>query len=136
MATKRTTVEHKVTSIHDFIKQSQGEVVELPGFTSETVFVKLKRPSLLGLVKQGKIPNALLTRTNELFSGDAGIDPTDDNMMAELSEVLELIAGESFVEPTYQEIKDAGVELTDEQLMAVFNYSQKGVKGLESFRTE
>ena len=27
-------------------------------------------------------------------------------------------------------------EVTDEQLMAVFNYSQKGVKGLESFRTE
>lgn len=136
MATKRTTVEQKVTSIQDFIKQSQGEVVELPGFTSEPVFVKLKRPSLLGLVKQGKIPNALLTRTNELFSNDVGIDPTDDNMMGELSEVLELIAGESFVEPTYQKIKDAGVELTDEQLMAVFNYSQKGVKGLESFRTE
>ena len=136
MTTKRTTVEQKVTSIQDFIKQSQGEVVELPGFTSEPVYVKLKRPSLLGLVKQGKIPNALLTRTNELFSNDVGIDPTDDNMMGELSEVLELIAGESFVEPTYQEIKDAGVELTDEQLMAVFNYSQKGVKGLESFRTE
>ena len=136
MATKRTTVEQKVTSIQDFIKQSQGEVVELPGFTSEPVFVILKRPSLLGLVIQGKIPNALLTRTNELFSNDVGIDPTDDNMMGELSEVLELIAGESFVEPTYQEIKDAGVELTDEQLMAVFNYSQKGIKGLESFRTE
>ena len=54
MATKRTTVEQKVTSIQDFIKQSQGEVVELPGFTSEPVYVKLKRPSLLGLVKQGK----------------------------------------------------------------------------------
>ncbi len=136
MATKRTTVEQKVTSIQDFIKQSQGEVVELPGFTSEPIFVKLKRPSLLGLVKQGKIPNALLTRTNELFSGDAGIDPTDDDMMEELFEVLELIADESFVEPTYHEIKEAGVKLTDEQLMAVFNYSQKGVKGLESFRTE
>ena len=37
MATKRTTVEQKVTSIQDFIKQSKGEVVELPGFTSEPV---------------------------------------------------------------------------------------------------
>ena len=42
----------------------------------------------------------------------------------------------SFVEPTYKELKAAGVELTDEQYMFIFGYSQNGVADLESFRSK
>jgi len=45
------------------------------------------------------------------------------------------VAKEAFAEPTYAEIEAAGLELTDAQLLAVFNYTQSGAKALEPFRT-
>lgn len=129
--------EKKITSIDELKKIANGAIVELPPFAEGTTFyAKLKRPSLLNMVKQGKIPNTLLVRANELFVQDGGLDPEEENMMQEMFEVIELIARETFVEPTYKEIKEAGIELTDEQLMFIFSYAQQGVKALETFRTE
>lgn len=129
--------EKKITSIDELKKVANGAIVELPPFAEGTTFwAKLKRPSLLNMVKQGKIPNTLLVRANELFVQTGGLDPEEENMMEEMFEVIELIANETFVEPTYKEIKEAGIELTDEQLMFIFSYAQQGVKALESFRTE
>lgn len=133
--TKKVTV----TSIEELKQYSTGgAVVELPCFAEGQPFVaRLKRPSLLGMVKQGKIPNTLLVRANELFVQDGtGFDPDEQDMMSQMFDVLELLASETFVEPTYSEIKKAGIELTDEQMMFIFNYAQQGVKALESFRTE
>ena len=48
--------------------------------------------------------------------------------------VLKEICRASLIEPTYEEFEDAGIRLTDDQMMAIFSYSQKGVKALESFR--
>ena len=42
----------------------------------------------------------------------------------------------TFVEPSYNEMKEAGIKLTDEQLIFIFDYSQNGVKALDSFREE
>lgn len=134
----RKAEELKVTDIESLKKYSNGTVVELPSFSKGQPFVaRLKRPSLLGMVKQGKIPNTLLVRANELFvQTGAGFDVEEENMMEQMFDVLELMAGETFVEPTYKEIKEAGIQLTDEQLMFIFNYAQQGVRALESFRTE
>lgn len=135
--TKKATVA-TVTSIEELKQYSNGTLVELPCFAEGQPFVaRLKRPSLLGMVKQGKIPNTLLVRANELFVQDGtGFDPDEENMMEQMFDVLELMAQETFVEPTYSEIKEAGVELTDEQMMFIFNYAQQGVRALESFRAE
>lgn len=127
----------KVTSIKDLREYAKGAVVELPEFAEGQPFVaRLKRPSIMDMARSGKIPNALLVRANELFTNSAGLNPNEENMMSELMDVMEAIAAESFVEPTYQEIKESGVTLTDQQLMAVFNYTQNGVKALQNFRTE
>lgn len=127
----------KVTSIKDLREYAKGAVVELPEFAEGQPFVaRLKRPSIMDMARSGKIPNALLVRANELFTNSAGLNPNEQNMMSELMDVMEAIAEESFVEPTYQEIKESGITLTDQQLMAVFNYTQNGVKALENFRTE
>lgn len=128
----------KVTTLTELKSYAKGAIVELPSFADGQSFVaRLKRPSMLGMVKQGKIPNTLLVKANELFvQGGAGVDPEEENMMDEMMGVLELMAQETFVEPTYEDIKESGVELTDEQLMFVFNYAQQGVKALESFRAE
>ena len=128
----------QVTSIDELKSYANGTVVELPSFSEGQPFVaRLKRPSLLGMVKQGKIPNTLLVRANELFvQAGAGFDVEEENMMEQMFDVLDLMAGETFVEPTYKEIKEAGIQLTDEQLMFIYNYAQQGVRALESFRTE
>ena len=134
--TKKATAT--VTSIEELTQSSNGTVVDLPCFAEGQPSVpRLKKPSLPGMVKQGKIPNTLLVRAHELFVQDGtGVDPDEENMMEQMFDVLELMAKETFVEPTYSEIKEAGVELTDEQMMFIFNYAQQGVRALESFRTE
>lgn len=127
----------QVTSLEQLKQYANGNIVRLPDFAEGQPFVaKLKRPSILGMAKQGKIPNSLLVKTNELFVQSGSLDTEENSMMQEIYDVIDLIASETFVEPTYDEIKSTGIELTDEQMMFIFNYSQQGVKALESFRTE
>lgn len=125
----------QVTSLEQLTLYAQGQVIELPPFAEgQPLVARLKRPSIMVLARSGKIPNALLSAATELFTGkqDKG-DPID---LSEIMGVVEVICEASFVEPTYSQIKEAGLELTDEQFMAVFNYSQRGVKALEPFRKE
>lgn len=129
----------QITSFEELKAYAQGDVVELPPFAEGRPFVaRLSRPSMMALVKGGKIPNTLLKSANELFSsGVAGaFDEENDEALSQMFDLMDIICDASFVEPTYQQIKDAGLTLTDEQLMFVFNYSQRGVKALESFRSE
>lgn len=133
----RTAKTEQVTSLEELKQYANGNIVRLPDFAEgQPFFAKLKRPSILGMAKQGKIPNSLLVKTNELFVQSGSLDTEENSMMQEIYDVIDLIASETFVEPTYDEIKSTGIELTDEQMMFIFNYSQQGVKALESFRTE
>lgn len=133
----RTSKTEQVTSLEQLKQYANGNIVRLPDFAEGQPFVaRLKRPSILGMAKQGKIPNSLLVKTNELFVQSGSLDTEENSMMQEIYDVIDLIASETFVEPTYDEIKSTGIELTDEQMMFIFNYSQQGVKALESFRTE
>jgi hypothetical protein len=123
-----------ITSITQLSEYAKGQVVRLPGFAPDQPFVaRLKRPSMLALVKSGKIPNALLETASSLFDGKSKSNEAT-NTMGDMYEVLEIIAEASLVSPTMAEIKSAGIELTDEQFIAIFNYSQQGVEGLKSFR--
>lgn len=134
---ERTSKTEQVTSLEQLKQYANGNIVRLPDFAEGQPFVaRLKRPSILGMAKQGKIPNSLLVKTNELFVQSGSLDTEENSMMQEIYDVIDLIADETFVEPTYKEIKSTGIELTDEQMMFIFNYSQQGVKALESFRTE
>lgn len=133
----RTAKTEQVTSLEQLKQYANGNIVRLPDFAEGQPFIaKLKRPSILGMAKQGKIPNSLLVKTNELFVQSGSLDTEENSMMQEIYDVIDLIASETFVEPTYDEIKSTGIELTDEQMMFIFNYSQQGVKALESFRKE
>ena len=132
--------ELKITSIEELKNIEKGEVVELPPFVGEIPFVaRLKRPSMLALVKSGKIPNSLLTQANKLFVGGvegvASRGMENEEMLDELFDILDVICEAAFVEPSFKDLRDNGIELTDEQYMAVFTYTQQGVKSLESFRS-
>lgn len=134
-----TMSDLKITSFDELVAVSKGEVVELPPFSKNQPFVaRLKRPSILEMVKSGKIPNELLVEANNLFAKGPGVvaaeKATDPNMMSDMVAILEKLCEASFVEPTYKQIKEAGVSLTDDQMMFIFSYSQSGVKALKSFR--
>lgn len=136
MATKKEEKKVlRVTSMAEMASYKNGCIVELPPFGIDQPFVaRLRRPSLLSLVEQGKIPNSLLGVAEKLFSNSAMTPRDTQNVMKDMKEVIDLIVNESLIEPTYQEIKDAGIELCDDQLSAIFNYSQNGVQSLENFR--
>lgn len=128
-----------VTSFEVLKQYAKGDIVELPPFAENMPFVaRMRRPSLMNLVKEGKIPNTLLTKANELFtSGVSGaFDEQNEEALSQLFDLMDTICEASFVEPTYKQIKDSGIQLTDEQRMFVYNYSQAGVRALESFREQ
>lgn len=128
-----------VTSIEELKRVSSGEIVSLPPFVEGSEFnARLKRPSMLAMAKSGRIPNELLVSANELFTN--GINKTavnnisDSNLMTEMINILEMFCEDAFVEPTYNQLKENGIQLTDEQMFAVFQYAQAGVESLKSFR--
>lgn len=124
-----------VTTIGQLNEYAKGNVVRLPDFSEGQPFiVVLRRPSLLCMMKSGKIPNKLINTASALFEGKSSDISSDTSAMADMLDVMEIIAEASLVQPTMAEIKEAGVQLTDEQLVAIFNYSQSGIEGLQSFR--
>ena len=127
-----------ITSLSDLQTYAAGTIVRFPDFAEGQPFVaRVRRPSMLVLAKQGKIPNTLLTAAGELFSkGGSGMDSDNENMLSDIYGICEVIARASLIQPTYDEILSAGMELSDDQIMAIFNYTQNGVKALESFRKE
>ena len=125
-----------ITPLESLQEYARGAVVQLPPFSEDQPFVaRLRRPSMMALAKSGKIPNSLLNTANSLFMGK-GLDSNNEGALKEVLSIVDILCDAAFVEPTYSQLKEAGVELTDEQYMAVFNYTQQGVKALEPFRGE
>lgn len=127
------------TSIIDLQTYAHGQVIELPAFAEGQPFIaRLKRPSMMALVKTGRIPNSLLKAANQLFTSDTEelFDSDNSQALSQMFDLMDILCDAAFVEPTFTQIKEAGVELTDDQYMFIFNYCQNGVKALESFRQQ
>lgn len=125
-----------LTSIESLQEYTRGAIVQLPPFAEGQPFVaRLRRPSMMALAKSGKIPNSLLSTANSLFI-KGGVDASDDSVMKDVLSVVDVLCAAAFVEPTYEQLQKVGVELTDEQYMFIFNYTQKGIKALQPFRGE
>lgn len=125
-----------VTSFEQF-KQMAFKEVEIPGFEpGESVVVRLRKVSILGLASKGKIPNSLMGTVNKLFGeGQRGatadqVASTSLQNLGEMASLLDLIANEALVEPTFAEVGDY---LTDDQKNAIFEYSQSGVKAVTPY---
>ena len=120
-------------ALADAQARTEAREVELPGFGDGKPWTaRLKRLSLLGLARGGKIPNELLGAVTELYQHGTVRNP--DLRLA--AETMYLIAGEALAEPTLAELEAAGVPLTDEQLAAIYLYAQRGVEALRPFRKE
>ena len=126
-----------ITSLAQLTKYTEGQVVELPSFAEGQPFIaRIRRPSMLALAKSGKIPNSLLKTANGLFLGDSRGKQNDEAYLRDVFDVLDVVCEACFLEPTWDELQEAGIELTDDQYMFIFNYTQTGVRALSSFRGE
>lgn len=120
-----------ITSLDILKEKAKGEMVELPGWDEENLVCRVKRVSILGLASKGSIPNSLLTAATKVFTSKVDTNTS----LKEICDVMKVIARETLVNPTYEQIEECGLTLTDEQLTALLNYSQQGVRALEKFRT-
>lgn len=130
--------EIRATTLSDLSSYSKGQLLQLPDFGLGQPFCAyLRRPSILSLAANGSIPNNLLVMANSLFrkGGTATIEDKPENFR-EATKVFHILAEAALVQPTYAEIKEAGLELTDDQLAFIFNYTQAGAKALENFRRQ
>lgn len=127
-----------ITSASDLQAYAAGVVVRFPDFAEGQPFVaRVRRPSMLVLAKSGKIPNTLLTAAGELFTkGGGGLDADNSNMLSDMYDIMHIICESALIQPSMKEIESVGLQLSDDQMMAIFNYTQTGVKALESFRKE
>ena len=125
-----------VTDFEKIKEQALGQEVDLPGWQADEVWrVRLKRPSLISLAAAGKIPNPLLGAASTLFT--KGVAPASDTgtKFKDMASVMKIEAKAALAEPTYQQLKDAGIELTDSQLLYIHNFIITGVDVLSRFRT-
>lgn len=130
----KVLTDDDVTTIEQIREYNKGSIVRLPDFADGQPFIaRVKRPSLLVLVKSGKIPNSLLNQATELFKDGAG-SLGSENTISDLYDIMETICESALVKPSYRELKDNGLTLNDQQMMAIFSYTQQGVRALESFR--
>lgn len=124
----------KVTNLEELKKIAEGEVISLPEFKQGMPFnARVKRVSLLNLIRKNVIPNQLLSAAEELFYGKQSSKGAD---IKELTHVMLIMAENALVEPSVEELETIGLELTDEQIVALFNYTQEGIKSLAPSDTE
>lgn len=132
----------QVTSLEQLKQIKQTQIISLGKFEDGTEFVaEVKRPDMLALITEGKIPNTLLQEAAEVFNGKtetvnkATIDG-DVAALKQLGELLEFLCEKALVNPTYKQIKEAGLELPLEMKTSILTYVQVGVEGLKNFRKE
>lgn len=122
----------KVMSIDEIAKKAQPQIVEIPGWDEGTINVKLKRPSMLNLASQGLIPNSLLVAAQKVFTQTVDSEVS----LQDISKVMETVVKAALVEPTWEEFEERDLKLTDDQIVTIFTYTQRGLKGLETFHTK
>ena len=100
----------------------------------------MKKPNLMQLMVEGKVPNTLMSVAMGMFKKGSGelIEKAveDIDALKELVGMMEVFAEASLVNPSYAQIKEIGLSLTENQLIGILQFAQGGVKALEDFRMQ
>ena len=132
----------QVTSLEQLKKVKQTEIINLGKFEDGTEFVaELKKPDLMQLAAERKIPNVLDTEVVKLFNGKDKlakkvVAEDDAEALAQLGELMNVLAEASLVNPTYKQLQEINIELTQEMKMSIMMFTQGGVETLKNFRKE
>jgi hypothetical protein len=121
----------------DELRAKALKEIDIPGFFDgdEPIKIKVKKPSMMAMMAQGKIPNTLMDAATQLTgqNKNKNIKPEDinNNDLTEIGKLMELYCIACMVEPPYEDIKDI---ITDEQIAAIFNFATQGVENIKPFR--
>ena len=122
-----------ITKIED-IKARLDVEVELSGWAEDEPFrCVLRKPSMYQMIAGGTIPNPLIPTIERLFMATVPKEMSAEEHQKE-SEALIAIARATLREPSMAELEEAGIALTDTQIMEIYAFAITGAKGLASFR--
>lgn len=122
-----------ITTIEELKEIAAGKVIEISGWNDTPFVCKVRRPNLQVMCTNGDIPNSLLGVATDLFAGGK---PVDKSNLLDLIKMQIIMVKATLVEPSYEALEEAGVQLTDPQMGELFNYAMYGLSGLENFRKE
>lgn len=112
------------------LKKMAMPIIEIPDFEGTgTIKVRVKKPRLMAMASQGKIPNHLLGIVNTMMFGNK--KEKKEVNITDVAKTYELYCRACLVEPTYDEFKDI---MTDEQMSAIFDWAMGKVSQLDTFR--
>lgn len=132
----------KVISIEELRRIKTTVIEELPPFEDGTPFIaELKKPNMMALIAAGTIPNTLLSISMDMFIKGKSKEVTnkavqDASTLKTMVSLLDVLAEVCLVNPTMEMLRSEGIELTENQNMAIMMFAQGGVKSLESFRKQ
>ena len=122
-----------IRGMDEIVRAAAPVEAEICGWNEgEALRVKMRRPALVNMAADGKIPNPLLKTVNVLLNGAAEAIAAVD--VAESSRAVRHIAQAALVEPKLEELEAAGVQLTDEQYMEIYAWVLGGLDGIDRFR--
>ena len=131
----------QVTSLEQLKNIKITDIVNLGKFEDGTELIaEVKKPNLMQLMVEGKVPNTLMPTAMGMFKSGSGelvnkaIDDVDS--LKDLVGMMEVFAEASLVNPSYAQIKEIGLSLTEKQLIGILQFTQGGVKALENFRMQ
>lgn len=126
------------TSLEELKKIKLTEEKQLPPFIDGTPFVaELKKISLVDVICNSHVPNPIIKTVMKVLGDnksqnselqDQAIDQIMNDSPAETMKFMFTVVEKSLVSPTYDEIKQCGVSLTDAQIFAIFSYAMSSTE--------
>ena len=114
------------------LKKVKTQIIQISDFSGEGTFnVEVRRPSLLTSATSGNIPNELIGDVNDLFFGKK---EEKDIEMSKLKEIYDGIVKATLVSPSFEELVENDIQLTEVQIGELYKYVVGGVKELKYFR--
>lgn len=124
-------------NIADRFKDTSTEI-DIPDYDGiGSIRIKVQRPQLTRMMREGKIDNPLMAMATKAALGKAA-NPDKDKMSDEelakdYQKWIDFYCTICMVEPTFEEVKDC---MTDDQLLSVYAWALAPLHSLRSFRHE
>ena len=117
--------------------KDNSTTIDIPDFSGmDIIQIKVKRPQLMSMMSQGKIPNRLLGIASQAVIADKGFQyksKDEEEKAKELAEWVEFYCEICMVEPRYEEVKET---ITDDQALAIYAWAVAPIDILRSFRNK
>lgn len=116
--------------------KDNSTTIQIPSFDGlGTIDIKVKRPQLMAMMSQGKIPNRLLGIASKAVNSVGFQYKSEDEVekAKELAEWIAFYCEICMVNPSYEEVKDI---ITDDQALSIYAWAVAPIDMLRSFRHE